>query len=169
MTTTSKLALAPEAKRLRWLLLLAAGFFLFGIATPMITVSTFIIVENAFSVLSGVFELLKNGQILLFIIVTAFSLVLPVIKIWLLYNILSSRHPTSAKIQRYLHLMHEYGRWAMLDVMVVAVLITTVKLGVIASVEVHVGLFLFATAVLLISFITHRVVRLTRVPAPIET
>ncbi|MBL6999233.1 MAG: paraquat-inducible protein A, partial [Gammaproteobacteria bacterium] len=48
----------------------------------------------------------------------------------------------------------------MLDVMVVAILIVTVKLGTIASVEIHYGLYLFAAAVLLIMFITQRVVTL---------
>lgn len=57
--------------------------------------------------------------------------------------------------------MHEYGRWAMLDVMVVAVLIVAVKLGAIVSVEIHYGLFVFGAAVLLIMLVTRRVVHLT--------
>ena len=56
--------------------------------------------------------------------------------------------------------MHDYGRWAMLDVMVVAILIVTVKLGAIASIQIHVGLYIFGVAVLLIMFITHQVVSL---------
>ena len=54
--------------------------------------------------------------------------------------------------------MHEYGRWAMLDVMVVAILIVSVKLGAIASIQVHAGLYIFGIAVLLIMFITQQVV-----------
>jgi paraquat-inducible protein A len=54
--------------------------------------------------------------------------------------------------------MHEYGRWAMLDVMVVAVLIVTVKLGALASIEIHNGLYIFGLAVVLIMFITQQVV-----------
>ncbi len=57
--------------------------------------------------------------------------------------------------------MHEYGRWAMLDVMVVAVLIVTVKLGAIATIQVHAGLYIFGASVVLLMFITHRVVKLT--------
>lgn len=56
--------------------------------------------------------------------------------------------------------MHDYGRWAMLDVLVVAVLIVTVKLGMIASIEIHWGFYVFASAVLLIMLLTHRVARL---------
>ena len=54
--------------------------------------------------------------------------------------------------------MHDYGRWAMLDVMVVAILIVTVKLGAIASIQIHAGLYIFGTAVLLIMLITQQVV-----------
>ncbi|MEW8091194.1 MAG: paraquat-inducible protein A, partial [Candidatus Thiodiazotropha endolucinida] len=56
-----------------------------------------------------------------------------------------------------LRMMHDYGRWGMLDVMVVAVMIVTVKLDVIAEIELHAGLYLFAAAVLLIMYVTHRV------------
>jgi paraquat-inducible protein A len=61
--------------------------------------------------------------------------------------------------------MHEYGRWAMLDVMVVAVLIVTVKLGALASIEIHPGLYIFGIAVLLIMFITQQVVSLLEMQA----
>lgn len=150
-----------EMKRLRWLLMLTSILYVLGIFLPMITVTKFIIVKNSFSVMSGVLELLLNGQVLLFVVVAGFSVVLPIMKIWVLFKLLSPKNPHNSKTQRYLHLMHEYGRWAMLDVMVVAVLIVTVKLGMIASIEVHFGLFVFGAAVLLMMLITNKVVRLT--------
>jgi paraquat-inducible protein A len=147
-------------KRLRWLLMLAAVLFVVGIFLPMITISKFILIRNSFSVLSGVLELLHSGEIILFMLVAGFSIVLPAMKIWVLFKLLSPKVSENPKIRHYLHLMHEYGRWAMLDVMVVAVLIVTVKLGVIASVKVHFGLFVFGAAVLLIMLVTKKVVRL---------
>jgi paraquat-inducible protein A len=48
----------------------------------------------------------------------------------------------------------------MLDVMVVAMLIVSVKLGAIASIQIHTGLYVFGGAVLLIMLITHQVVKL---------
>ncbi len=150
-----------EAKRMRWLLILAAGLFLLGICLPMITISKFIVVTNSFSVISGVLELLSNGQVLLFAVVAGFSIVLPMLKIGVLFKLLSAGSFQTRKMKRYLHLMHEYGRWAMLDVMVVAVLIVTVKLDAIASIEVHGGLYVFGSSVLLIMLITNKVVQLT--------
>jgi paraquat-inducible protein A len=159
----TQLSVIPEtqARQLRWLLLLAAVFFILGIFFPMITISKFIFIKNSFSVLSGVYELLRNGQIPIFVIVAGFSIVLPIMKIWVLYQLLSTSIKENPMTRRYLHLMHEYGRWSMLDVMVVAVLIVTVKLGAIASIQVHFGLYVFGTSVLLIMLITHKVVRLS--------
>jgi paraquat-inducible protein A len=127
----------------------------------MITLSKFIIVKNSFSVISGVLELLQNGQLLLFLIVTGFSILLPILKIALLFLLLTKLDSGTKNLKRTLHLMHEYGRWAMLDVMVVAILIVTVKLGAVASIQVHYGLYVFGSSVLLIMLITHRVVKLT--------
>ena len=58
---------------------------------------------------------------------------------------------------------------AMLDVMVMAVLIVTVKLGAIASIKVHFGLFVFGASVLLIMIITNKVVRLTSKSSGLRT
>ncbi len=150
-----------EIKRLLVLLVLATVLFASGIFLPMITLSKFIIVKNSFSVISGVLELLQNGQLLLFLIVTGFSILLPILKIALLFQLLTHLDSGTKSLKRTLHLMHEYGRWAMLDVMVVAILIVTVKLGAVASIEVHYGLYVFGIAVLLIMYITHRVVKLS--------
>jgi len=154
-------SLALQAKRLRWLLLLATILYFVGIMTPMITLSTFIIIEHSFSVLSGVIELLRNGRVFLFVVVTGFSIILPIMKIHVLYKLLAPEARTTMETKRYLHLMHDYGRWAMLDVMIVAVLIVTVKLGAVASIEVHFGLYVFGAAVFLIMLITHQIVGLT--------
>ena len=149
------------ARRLWWLLLLATLLLAVGVNFPMLTISQFIVMKTSFSVVSGIYQLLVNGQILLFILVALFSLVLPVLKIVVLFRILSVKHGNPMVISRYLRLMHEYGRWSMLDVLVVAVLIVAVKLGTIASIEIHFGLYVFAAAVLLIMYITNRVVNMT--------
>ena len=150
-----------HARRIRWLLLIALMLFVAGIIAPMMTISKFVVVTNTFSVFSGVGELFYNGHYLLFLVVAAFSIVLPLLKLGVLYRIVAQHRHADVRLSRYLHLMHHYGRWAMLDVMVVAVLIVTVKLGAIASIQVHYGLYVFGAAVLIIMLITGFVVRLT--------
>jgi paraquat-inducible protein A len=150
-----------EARILWWLLVLSVILLATGLTAPMLTISQFLVIRSSFSVASGIYELLKNDQVILFMLVSAFSILLPVLKILVLFRLIRQRHSASRNIKKLLHLMHDYGRWSMLDVLVVAILIVAVKLGTIASIQIHYGLTLFGMAVLLIMFITHRVVRLT--------
>ena len=149
-----------NAQQLRWLLVFSSILLAIGFIVPMLTLSKFILIKHSLSILAGVWELLTEGQLFLFIIIALFSIVMPIAKIILLFNLLhpTTRHPNRRK--KMLHLMHDYGRWAMLDVMVVAILIVSVKLGAIASIQVHAGLYIFGAAVLLIMFITQQVVSL---------
>lgn len=150
----------PNITVLRWLLITASSLLALGFITPIMTLTTFMVVDNRFSIASGVWQLLVDKHLLLFVLIGVFSIVLPIAKIVLLFNLL---HPKTTHIQKrkkLLHLMHDYGRWAMLDVMIVAILIVTVKLGAIASIHIHTGLYIFAAAILLIMYITHHVVRL---------
>lgn len=146
---------------LRFILLAATILFIIGTVTPMITISKFILIKHSFSILAGITELLLNGQIVLFIVITGFSIILPSMKILFLYRLLWQKPVNTQKTRKYLYLLHEYGRWAMLDVMIVAVLVVTVKLGAIVSIQIHFGLYIFAAAVLLIMVITSKIVRLT--------
>jgi paraquat-inducible protein A len=146
------------ARRLMLLLLVSSGLLIAGLWLPMLTLTKFLLVANSFSVISGVVELYQRQQWFLFLAVGLFSVLLPLFKLVFLFLLLRSRQLGSARFQRWLKWMHDFGRWAMLDVMVVAVMIVTVKLGVVAQVEIHSGLYLFGGAVLLIMYITHRVV-----------
>lgn len=47
----------------------------------------------------------------------------------------------------------------MLDVFVVAVLIVAVKLGAIADVEKHIGLYFYAASAVLIMYLTNKVAK----------
>ena len=157
----------PEAYRphrkllqLRWLLVISSCLLIAGLFLPMLTISQFVVIRNEFSVISGISELWNAGQYILFVVIGCFSVVVPLAKIALLFKLLQSDnkpHPIKMKLLR---LMHDYGRWAMLDVMVVAMLIVTVKMGAIASIQIHPGLYVFGAAVLLIMLTTQSTVRL---------
>ncbi len=153
------------ADALRWLLLATSLLLLAGFFIPMLTLTKMVFISHSFSIMSGVRQLLQDGHLFLFIIVSSFSIVLPIAKIILLFNLLHPNTTEPGRRKRLLHLMHEYGRWAMLDVMVVAVLIVTVKLGALASIQIHSGLYVFGVAILLIMFITQQVVCLLETQA----
>lgn len=151
------------------LYILASILLVLGVSLPLITVSKLVVISTTYTLLSGIFSLLLNGQVILFVAVFLFSIVLPLAKMYCLYKVIFSRRNSSVSsypsnsshtIDRYIKLMHDYGRWAMLDVMVVAVLIVASKLSVLASVEVHVGLYVFGLSVILVMLLTQRAVKL---------
>lgn len=146
-----------ETSYLRWLLVIATLLLIAGFFIPMMTLSKFVLFSHSFSIITGIWQLLLDGKVFLFLVIASFSIVLPLAKIVLLFKLLQANTHHSEQRKRLLHLMHDYSRWAMLDVMVVAILIVTVKLGAIASIKVHAGLYVFGLAVLLIMFITQQV------------
>jgi len=150
-----------EARRLRWMLVIIIICLTTGLFSPIITLEKFYFFENTVSIASGLLELIQEGQILLFIIIFLFSIVLPVLKLFVLNKLLSPSLTEPVSLQKYLRWMHHYGKWSMLDVFVVAILLATVKLGSVANVQLHYGLYLFAGAVLLTMLVTARVVQLT--------
>jgi paraquat-inducible protein A len=164
-TEVDRLMIPPRsAHLLRGLLVLSTLLLGFGYFMPMLTLTKFLFIANSFSIVSGLVELYNRGQWFVLLVVGGFSVLLPLIKICLLFLLLYHREVRSPRFARLLRMMHDYGRWAMLDVMVVAVMIVTVKLGVVVEIEIHPGLYLFGGAVLLIMYITHRVVAYTRHP-----
>jgi len=149
-----------QAVQLRALIGLTLLCLIMGLFAPMLTIEKFILLKNSFSVVSGIFELLKEGQWLLFVLLAAFSIVLPLLKLFVLYRLVAATARAS-DYQRHLRRMHDYGKWSMLDVFVVAILVVALKLGYIFDVQVHIGLYAFAIAVLLTMFITTRVIKLS--------
>lgn len=150
-----------QARWLRLAVFLATILLVTGLLAPVITLTRFVLVRNTFSVVSGVLELLQEGQLFLFAVITGFSVVLPLLKLWVLYRLVSPQQAARGKPGKLLHWMHVYGKWSMLDVFVVAVLVVAVKLGVIVDVEMRYGLYAFAASVLLTMLVTARVVALT--------
>jgi len=81
------------------------------------------------SVLSGTFELFQHGNLLVGLVVLLFSVVFPLAKIVLLLELsllelLHRRHKATT-----LRLMEHVGKWSMMDVMLLALLVMLVKLG----------------------------------------
>lgn len=136
-----------------------------GAALPFFTFSKFFFFDDTFSLFSGIFHLLAAGEPVLFALVFLFSIMLPVYKMFVLFRLINNRFLEDRTRRRYHSLLMMLGKWSMLDVFVVAMLIMTVKLGAIASVEVHGGLYLFSAGVLASMLLTHLVARKQAVPS----
>jgi paraquat-inducible protein A len=105
------------------------------------------------TILSGVVFLWRNGSWPLAIIVFVASIVVPLLKIISLLTILIAVHRgvhvhchDLAKLYRVLELI---GRWSMLDIYVVAILVTLVQLQLVATVTPGKGALAFGGVVVL--------------------
>lgn len=151
-----------RAKIIKLMLLFSTILFMAGIYLPVMTVTKLLIVKNEFSIISGLLELASSGEYLLFLVIFAFSILLPFLKIYVLFRLVSVNIQNKIQYSRYLDLMHRYGRWSMLDVFVVAILAVAVKLGALASIEIQAGMYIFTTAVILIMLLTSIVMRMEK-------
>jgi paraquat-inducible protein A len=108
------------------------------------------------TIISGVRHLLAEGMWLLALIVFVASICIPVLKITVLSLLLVSvsgrwrwRPVDRSRLYRIVDVV---GRWSMVDVFVVSVLVALVRMGNFASVQAEAGALFFAAVVVLTMF-----------------
>lgn len=113
---------------------------------PVLEVTRFGHVQDA-TILSGVATLFEEGQLVIGIVVFVASIVAPILK--LMTMILLSLPARVARADRALayRLVEWIGRWGMLDVLLVALLVAVVKLGDVVQVQPGPGLLAFTCVV----------------------
>jgi len=148
------------AKTIQLLLVITLLLFIAGVSLPILTITKLLVVSNEVSIVTGLLQLFEEQQYFIFVVIFLFSIVLPLLKLYYLFLLSAKKAVDNQAYSKYLHLMHRYGRWSMLDVFVIAILIMTVKLGALASVEIELGMFYFTTAVILLMIITSVMVKL---------
>jgi paraquat-inducible protein A len=145
--------LAAESRgldRLLGLLLLAAAVALLaGWLLPVMTVRTLLVFYDEVSILTGAFRLLESGDVALFVLIVLFTVVLPVGKLAVAWLAWAWLRVDDAPVRRLLGWIETIGRWSMLDVFVVAMVVVVIKLSLVADVEIHAGLYVFIAAVVL--------------------
>lgn len=131
------------------LLIVALVTLIIGITAPLLTLEKLYFFESRVSLISAVTQLLQKQEWVLFIVIGLFSLCLPFIKIFSLAAILHIPHQNGTFLDRLLSWIERWGKWSMLEVFVVALLLVSVKLGALAKVTVHYGVYTFASSVIL--------------------
>ncbi|MEX2482597.1 MAG: paraquat-inducible protein A [Gammaproteobacteria bacterium] len=130
--------------------LLAAGAFVAGILAPVLTVvaraevpllGDVILRYSSKSILSTVTDLAAGGNLPLALVITTFSVILPIVKVVLLALVLA---PAAALLRtRGLALLQAIGKWTMVDVLVVAILVSVLALEKDPQSQAEVGLGLY--------------------------
>jgi paraquat-inducible protein A len=135
----------------------------FGLLLPTVTLSKVGgISEVNFSVVTGILDLARGGNLFLALVIFVFSFLFPIVKLTALWVIWFRRMDSDSR-ERALHNLKVLGKWSMLDVFVVAVFVGAVQFGFLASASPRFGLYLFSGAVLLSMVATFLEFRLARV------
>lgn len=121
--------------------------FLVSLFAPLFTLEKFFIFSNSVSLVSALITLLEKGNWLVFLIIFIFSILFPLFKLGVILFIWNSH--ADETIRKLLHWIHHLGKWSMLDVFVVALMVVSIKFDQVANMQIHIGLYLFLTAVLL--------------------
>ncbi|MDF3931936.1 paraquat-inducible protein A [Pseudomonas citronellolis] len=134
------------------LLLTAAILYIPANLLPIMTVN-FLGSGTPATIMEGVVELIHADMIPVAAVVFIASILVPTFKLvgiaLLLYSV--QRHqPLSARQRILMYRFIEWiGRWSMLDIFVIAILVTLVNFGNLASIEADLGAAAFASVVVL--------------------
>ena len=123
------------------LVLLVVAWFL-----PIMTLTKFWFWSDRVSLWETASGLLLQSEILLFVIVAGFSMVFPAVKLLAAGWVWARVDATSPGGSRAVRLMEALGRWSMIDVFVVALIVVAVKVSLVTDVGVHSGVYVFAAA-----------------------
>ncbi len=138
----------PGKRYVGWLLWTSLLLLILGLFAPIMTLSKFLFLKNEVSIYTGLIGLFDDGHYGLFFIILIFSVCFPLAKIFTLAMVWYGNFLAEGKRKTLLRWIETLGRWSMLDVFVVALLVVTIKLGILADVEVHAGIYFFAASVL---------------------
>lgn len=135
-------------------LLITFGILSVGIFAPMLTLKYVVLGfytwdQKTVTLYSTITQLYASKEFLLFIVITAFSICFPILKIFTLLFATNIPITPKSKLEKGLQFTETFGKWSMLEVFVVALLLVSVKLGALLNVQVHYGVYAFATSVLL--------------------
>ena len=119
-----------------------------AVSLPIIEIQKFGHQHEA-SILEGVSTLLSRGHLVVGLVVLAASVVLPLLKLAALL-VLSAGRALGHRHRALTYRMVQWtGRWGMLDVLLVAILVAVLKLGDLVEVSVGPGLLAFTSCVAL--------------------
>ncbi len=146
----------PNSLSRTWALLLASIiFYIPANVFPIMTVISFG-QKTSDTIISGIIHLIYSGQWIIGLVVFVASVAVPIFKIAALsFLALSIRYmknwrPTGRT--RLYRFVETIGRWSMIDVFMISILIALVKLKALATIEAGPGALAFAAVVIFTMF-----------------
>ena len=141
-----------RSRRWWWLgpaMLLALGLVVAAWFLPTMTIERVPwIWRSKFTIWRVVEGLYADREYFIFAVIVLFSMVFPVVKLLAGLWVWARVDALSTGGRRAVGFVGVLGKWSMLDVFVVALLVAAIQVSLIANVEVHAGIYVFTAAVL---------------------
>ena len=134
------------------MLVSAVAFFVAGIFLPFTSVTKLWLFQNQISVYHGLIILWQAGELFLFLILFVFTVCFPLVKLSAMLTLWLYPRVGTDRARTLFHFVSNLGKWSMLDVFVVAILVLTIKSSGVANIRVGDGFFLFFVSVMLTQF-----------------
>ena len=143
----------PNSLARTWsLLITAAILYIPANLLPIMTINS-LGQGDPSTIMAGVIQLVQHGMFPIAAVVFIASILVPTFKlvgIGLLLFSVERHQPLSAQQRIVMYRFIEFiGRWSMLDIFVIAILVAVVNFGRLASVEANLGAAAFASVVIL--------------------
>lgn len=146
----------PHSLERTWSFLIAAMAFYFPANLLPIMNIEGLGGNSSDTIMSGVINFWKKGDYLVAGIIFSASIMIPILKmialIWLCLAVKGYASASPKNLARLYHVTELVGRWSMVDVFVVAVLVCLVQLGIISTVTPGPAILSFASVVVLTMF-----------------
>jgi paraquat-inducible protein A len=146
----------PSSESRTWALVVAAALLYIPANVLPVTHTTYLGSTQSDTILSGVYYFITSGSWHIALIIFVASIVVPALKIVALVFLLVSVRRRSAwrpeERTRLYHITELIGRWSMVDVYVVTVMVALLKLGALANIDAGAGIAFFGSVVVLTMF-----------------
>lgn len=146
-------SITPNSEQKTLALLIAAGILYIPSNTLPIMTTTHLGQTSTDTIFSGVVHLALTGDLPVALIVFFASIVVPIAKLlvmtYLLWGLKVKRITDPKQMVMMYRITEFIGRWSMIDVFVVTLLVTLVQFGLLANIEPGAALLCFASVVVL--------------------
>ena len=141
----------PNALARTWALLITAMIFYIPANVLPMTITSALGAVQSDTIMSGVIYFIHSGSWEIALVIFTASIFVPFMKFLILIYLLLSIHFRSTgrfmDRTRLYRLTEAVGRWSMVDIYVVTILVALVKLGVLANIEAGPAAIYFASVV----------------------
>ena len=126
---------------------------LLGLAwiSPIMSVKTWLFFYREVTIFEAARLLYEDEFLFLAGLVFVFAIVFPALKLLVLWKAWSDTHRDKERsgVEGTLGLFDLLGKWSMLDVFIVAVVVVSMQSNLVSEADIHPGLYLFAGSILI--------------------